>query len=35
VQRNPALFIAGGVAVGFALSRVLTSVDQNRPGRRH
>jgi len=35
VQRNPALFIAGGVAVGFALSRVLTSVEQNRTGRRH
>ncbi len=34
VQRNPALFIAGGVAVGFALSRLLTSVEQSRSGRR-
>jgi hypothetical protein len=35
VERNPALFIAGGVAVGFALSRLLTSAEQNRAGRRH
>jgi hypothetical protein len=35
VERNPALFIAGGVAVGFALSRLLTSAEQSRSGRRH
>jgi hypothetical protein len=34
VQRNPALFIAGGVAVGFALSRLLTSVERSRAERR-
>jgi hypothetical protein len=35
VQRNPELFVAGGVVVGFALSRLLTSVEQGRAGRRH
>jgi hypothetical protein len=35
VQRNPGLFIAGGVAVGFALSRLLANVEQRRTGRRH
>jgi hypothetical protein len=36
VQRNPALFIAGGVAVGFALSRLLggVSVTKDRSVRR-
>jgi hypothetical protein len=41
VQRHPALFIAGGVAVGFALSHLLRGVEQKRSGavtsrlRRH